>query len=230
MAKKKPYESQYLKYTLGGSQGYNPAQPQTVTTPAAPSTPAPQPFHAPDIRDASYNDQINSAWTNLGDTTASVAGQQALLRGRYGYADNNFTLDPSNPFGQAQLLTRAYQQSQAGTRNGYAARGQQTSGAYGRAQRGNLFNFQQRNDALQKSFLQDNASLLGQLTQANVGYRDAASQAAADALARSIQARNPGGQPAPVDTDPIVNVYYDANGNKVNVHASGRKATIKKKR
>lgn len=225
MASKK---SRYLKYTLGGSQGY---RPQTVTAPATSSAPAAPsaPPRAPDIRDATYNDQINSAWANLGDVTASVAGQQALLRGRYGYADDNFTVDPSNPFGQAQLLTRAFNQSRAGTQNSYAARGQMTSGAYNRAQAGNLFNYQQRNDALQKQFLQDNASLLGTLTQAQIGYRDAASQAAADALGRRISDRQ-GVLPTRVDTDPIVDVYYNAQGQKVNVHASGRKATIKRKR
>lgn len=173
----------------------------SAPAPAAPvsSAPAAAPYAppaAPDFRDATYNDVINAAWRQLGNSTSAVAGQQAMLRGRYGYADNNFTLDPNTPFGQAQMLQRSYDQTKSGTSNSYAARGQHTSGAYGRQQNANLFDFQQRNDTLQRSFLQDNANLLGSLTDAQNAYGATAVGAAADARDRAINARAPYGSGA----------------------------------
>jgi hypothetical protein len=180
----------------------------------------------PDFRDATYNDAINAGWKGLGDTTAYVAGQQNLLRNRYGYTDDSFTVDPNNPYGQAQLLKRSYDQTRAGTTTGYAARGQQLSGAFNRAQAANLFDYGQRNNALQNSYLSENAALLNQITQAQNNYaQNVVPGAAGDALARAIQSgQGAVSQPA---ADPIVRTYFDANGNKVNVHQSGRKATIK---
>lgn len=192
-----------LPYARGAFSGFARIDPSTwsggasVTTPSAPAaTPAPPaPPVAPDIRDATYNDTINNAWRNLGNTTAGIAGQQALLRGSYGYNEDG-SIDLTNPFSRAALLTRTYQQNRAGTENSYAARGQMTSGAYGRMQGANLYNYQQGQDQMQRAYLQENAALLSQLTAAQNAYGDTASGAAADALARSIQGRNAPGQPA----------------------------------
>jgi hypothetical protein len=159
---------------------------------SAPAAPAPPQYTAPDFRDATYNDVINQAWRNLGDFTAYTAGQQGLLRAQYGYTDDNFTIDPNNPFGQAQLLKRSFDQSRAGTQNSYAARGQQLSGAYGRQQNANLFNYQQSNDALQKSFAQRRAELLQALQDRTNQYGETAIGAAGEALQRSIANRNVG--------------------------------------
>lgn len=210
------------------SQYLNPTKhPQTIARNAVPTVGAGAAGSlTPDFRDSIYNDVISGGQRGLANTQAYVGGQQNLLRSRYGYLDDNFTVDPSNPYGQAQLLKRAFDQSRAGTENNYAARGQQTTGAYGRMQAENLNDYGQRNNALQLQFLADNAALLNQLTQAQDDYSTRiVPGAASDALGRAIQ-RGDGAVPA--NADPIVRTYFDAKGNKVNVHQSGRKATIKK--
>lgn len=233
MAKKKnPYATgSYagpagLEYLTGYGPGTSTWSGNSVTTPAASPTPT-APATAPDIRDATYNDAINNAWRNLGNTTASIAGQQALLRGSYGYNPDG-SVDLSNPFSRAALLTRTYQQNRAGTQNSYAARGQMTSGAYNRMQGSNLFNYQQGQDALQKSYLQENANLLAQLTGAQNQYGDTASQAAADALARSIQARN--ASTGAAATPAYQTVRAPGKDGKMytwHIYADGRRVAIK---
>jgi len=65
------------------------------------------------------------------------------------------------------LLKRNYDQTKEGTQNSYAARGQQTSGAYGRMQNQNLFQNQQQNDALQKEYLQGRSAIIARINAAN---------------------------------------------------------------
>lgn len=156
----------------------------------------PPAVNAPSIQDATYNDAISRGWRDLGYVTDYVAGQQGLLRNDYGYADDNFTVDPSNPFSRASLLKRSYDQSAAGTRTDYAARGQQTSGAYGRAQSENNFNFQQGSNALQNSYLSALAQLTLQQQQAQGTYGDVVAGAAGDALQRALAARQVGTPPS----------------------------------
>lgn len=178
-------------YAAPGSTPTATAPGSTRPVPSAPA--APPAVQAPSIQDATYNDVVNQAWQTLGNQTSYVAGQQGLLRSSYGYLDDNFTIDPSNPFGQAQLLKRSYDQSVKGTQGGYAARGQQTSGAYGRAQGTNTFNYQQGSNALQNAFLSQNAALIQQLRDAQSTYGGAVIGAGGDALQRAIAAR---GNPA----------------------------------
>lgn len=210
------------------SQYLNPIKhPQTYARNAVPTVGAGAAGSlTPDFRDSIYNDVVSGGQRGLANTQAYVGGQQNLLRNRYGYLDDSFTIDPSNPYGQAQLLKRSFDQSREGTQNSYAARGQMTSGAYGRMQAENLNDYGQRNNALQLQYLSDNAALINQLTQAQDDYSTRiVPGAASDALGRAISS----GAGA-VSTDPIVRTYFDAKGNKVNVHQSGRAATIKKRK
>jgi hypothetical protein len=211
---------------------YNPAKHPGAVVPGtiAPAT------VTPDFRDAIYNDVINAGQRNVANTQAQIAGQIGLLRNRYGYLDDSFNVDPNNPYGQAQLLKRSYDNSRQGTENSYASRGQMTSGAYGRMQASNLFDYGQRNNALQNSYLSENAQLQNQLQQARDNYAmNVVPQAAGDALSRAIQsgagAVSSGGSTSSNEAKhgPIVRSYFDANGNKVNVHQDGTPFTVKRK-
>lgn len=62
------------------------------------------------------------------------------------------TVDVSNPFSQAALLKRSYDQSVRGTTNSYAAQGQLYSGALENAQSENAFKNLQQQDSLLKQF------------------------------------------------------------------------------
>jgi len=201
------------------------------TAPSSVPAPAPAPtWDSPSIEDSQYRAYVDLATKNRDQRLAAIAGSAQQLRLNYGYLDDLKTIDPNNPFGQAQLLKRNYDQTRAGTQNSYAARGQQTSGAYQRMQGANLFGYQQRDDALQKSYDQARADLINQAIGVGTEYGDSTIGARGDALQRAIANRQGAYQTnaSQGQNDPIVNVYYDKNGNKVNVHQSGRKATIKK--
>ena len=189
MAKLSKYEQAARKNmeTLASRYGgYTP--PSSAPAPAAPP-PAPM-YGAASTHDAQYNAALGLAGLQRDNALASLAGNAERLRANYGYADDLHNIDPNNPFGQAQLLKRNYDQTVKGTTNSYAARGQQTSGAFNRMQGNNLFNFQQRDDALQKSYDQARADLLAQVAGVGNEYAGAAIGAEGDALSRALQNRN----------------------------------------
>lgn len=176
-------------------------KPVAVKAPMAPVRPAavaPRPSTAPAPAkpavlppDASY-DQSIAALTRQRDT--SLAGlatqrQQGFLN--YGYtqdAGGNLAFDPTNPYSQAAILKRNYEQSRAGTGINLAAQGQLYSGAYQNAQDYSNQQELQGSDALQKqmlAFLSKNtadASATGSQFEVGVG------QAGSDRLARAIEA------------------------------------------
>lgn len=165
----------------------------------APSAPAPS-YQAPDFRDAQYTDTMNLAGRNRDDLIAYLTGQQANLRSTYGYTDDNFTIDPNNPYGRAQLAKRVFDQSRRGTEGGYAARGQMTSGAYGRAQSNNLFNYQAAENQNRLGYATGSSEIAQRIREAQGAYGATEIQAGGEALARAIAARNAG--PAPQVTQP----------------------------
>jgi hypothetical protein len=156
---------------------------------APPSAPPPITYGAPSTHDSAYDASFALAGKSRDDVLAYLAGQAQQLRTNYGYADDNFTLDLTNPFGQAQLLKKSYDQSKTGTENSYASRGQQTTGAYNRMQGENLSQYQQGEDRLQKSYIADRANLAYQAQQALNQYGIDTTNAEGSALDRAIAAR-----------------------------------------
>lgn len=166
-----------------------PVAPKPAPAPVAPSPPPFNPNVLPP--DASY-DQSIGALTRQRDT--SLAGLATQRQGgllNYGYtqdAGGNLAFDPTNPYSQAAILKRNYEQSRAGTGISLAAQGQLYSGAYQNAQDYSNQQELQGSDALQKqmlAFLSKNtadASAAGSQFEVGVG------QAGSDRLARAIEA------------------------------------------
>lgn len=197
--------------------------------------PAPEPaptYGAPSTHDAQYNNTIASLMAQRDQALAAIAGNAQRLRLNYGYTDDSHTLDPNNPFGQAQLLKRSYDQTKTGTQNSYAARGQMTSGAYTRMQGQNLFNFQQRDDSLQKAYDQARAQLISQAAGVGSEYGSNVIGAEGDALSRALAARSaysttPNTAALIASTgDRLVSSKKRKDGKTVNRYASGRVAVF----
>lgn len=114
----------------------HPHRPHTASaapTPGAPAAPAAPgdvlpPATSPELLAAQAAANQNIALGNATDTW-----QIGQLRNDYGY-DASGNVDPSNPYSQAALLQKHYQQSQRGNLNSYADRGQLYSGALQNAQ------------------------------------------------------------------------------------------------
>jgi hypothetical protein len=174
-----------------------PAAPSPYTAPSytAPAAAAPSPspltFGSAGTHDSAYDAAVALAARNRDNELAAATGDADLLRRSYGFAGvDDFTIDPNNPFGRAQLLKRQYDQAKEGTQNSYGDRGQQTSGAYVRAQSSNLFRNQQANDALQKDYLQGRAQILARVNAANSQYGSDAINAGLGGLDRALSARD----------------------------------------
>ena len=160
--------------------------PQSVAAPAA--TPqvadvAVSPSVVPP--DASYEASV-AGLTQQRDQTLTALQQQrqqALLQ--YGYtqdATGSLAFDATNPFSQAALLKRNYDQAQSGNVNSYAARGQLYSGALQNAQNETGFQNQRQNDTLQKGLLAFLAKNTGDAASAGTNYDLGVGQAQGQAL------------------------------------------------
>jgi hypothetical protein len=216
-----PKRKQTGKVTSGDRYG---AVDYSAPSVAAPAAPAPT-YGAPSTEDSQYRATVELAGLNRDQQLAAIAGQGERLRLNYGYLDDAKTLDPNNPFGQAQLLKRNYDQTKSGTTNSYAARGQQTSGAYNRMQGANLFNYQQGDDRLQKSFDDAKAQLINQAVGVGTDYGSSVIGAKGDAVARAIAARN-GVPQSPQSSDKLLSSTKRKDGKTVNRYASGRVAVF----
>ena len=188
-------------------------------------------YGAPSTHDAQYNATIGQGTRSLADQLAAIAGNAQRLRLNYGYTDDAHTLDPNNPYGQAQLLKKNYDQTRTGTTNSYASRGQQTSGAFNRMQGANLDQYLQRDDALQKSYDQARADLINQATQAQNDFASGLMGAEGDALSRAIANRAAYQQAGPqsyaqATGDRLISSTKRKDGKTVNRYASGRVAVF----
>lgn len=219
--KKKGYGISTGKVNVGSGLGAGFLPPQ--------NDPAPT-YGAPSTHDAQWKATTDAAVFARDKALAAIAGNGDRLRLNYGYLDDAGTLDPNNPFGQAQLLKRNYDQTRTGTENSYAARGQMTSGAYGRMQGQNLFNFQQRDDSLRKSYDQARADLTNQATQVGNEYQQSAIGAEGDALSRALANRaayqTNGNSYTAATGDRLISSTKRKDGKTVNRYASGRVAVF----
>lgn len=174
-----------VRNTAGPTPYAVPAAPAPVIAPVAPAT-------TPLPPDASY-EQTLAALAKQRDSTITSLGQQRQqgLLG-YGYTEapgGALGFDPTNPFSQAAVLKRNYDQARTGNTTSYAARGQLYAGSLQTAQdesgRGEL----QASDALQKQL----GAFLARNTQARFkagsDYDLGAGQALGDSIARA--ASNP---------------------------------------
>src|SRR5206468_1113647 len=126
---------------------FTPTSASTFGT-AAPATAAVQSPTAPPV-DPLYDQQIAGLGRTKGDTLADLTRQRTAGLLGYGYnatygADGlvqSLTYDPNNPYSQAALARKVYQQSKTGTTNSLAARGLLYSSAMNNAQDANDTNY-----------------------------------------------------------------------------------------
>lgn len=111
--------------------------------------------------DAALTAANNAATYGYNNAVAQIDAQEPLIRRQYGF-DEAGGLDPSNPFGKAQLLKRSYDQAQRGNTNSYASRGQLYSGALQRAKDDAQFGYQANDAALRGQYGQQLAGLAAQ--------------------------------------------------------------------
>lgn len=152
--------------------------------------------------DSTYNANQSGIQQNLNNLKSALLGQGVNLGQNYGVsfdasptaanplAATNYrvedNVDVSNPFSKAGLLKRTYQQSRRGTTNSYAANGQLYSGALGRAQDSNTFNYLQGQDALLKNFQSTYGNLINQYLAGQQAATSQQQQNQNDAINRAI--------------------------------------------
>jgi hypothetical protein len=132
------------------AQAQSAGQVQAAQAPAAAaaaaqgSTPdvAPQPY------DPNLELQKLSAGFNQGLANSEATYQQGQTAYQTGYNADG-TVNSANPYNQAALLQRNYQQAKLGTTNSLASAGQLYSGAMANAQGANDFNYSSASNALQ---------------------------------------------------------------------------------
>lgn len=179
--------------------------PPVAAPPAYSPPPAAAPPQTPLPPDAGY-EQTVAALGQRRDSTIAGLGQQRQqgLLG-YGYTEDPtgaLGFDPANPFSQAAVLKRNYDQSRAGNTTSYAGRGQLYAGSLQTAQDTTNRGEMQASDVLQKQA----GAFLARNTQnrfkAGSDYEMGVGQALSDSIARA--ASNPAYETvtAPPDAPP----------------------------
>lgn len=167
-----------------------------VPRPVAPAppavAPAPRPFNPNALPpDALYEQQIAGLGRQRDTTLAGLATQRQGSLLDYGYtqgAGGALAFDPTNPYSQAAIMKRHYNESRAGSGVSLAAQGQLYSGAYQNAQ--DYANKQelQSSDALQKQLLAFLSRNTQQAAEAGNAYETGVGTAGGDRLGRAIEA------------------------------------------
>lgn len=153
----------------GGYYGYHPTYPNNTPNPGVPApAPAPAPA-APSPASGAGGAPAGSAaaqaaggpapWVYLDPvwqaTQAGLGRDQQLAQQTLAYGRNQIEQqygfsDTSNPFSQAAMLTRAYQQNTARTTN--SAGNDLYSSSYQRNQDSNRYNYEQQTDAARRAY------------------------------------------------------------------------------
>lgn len=109
------------------------------------------PNAAPPI-DPIYNQQVGAATKTRDDAIAYLGDQRNQGLASFGY-NQQLQFDPNNPFSQAAMLKRSYDQARTGSFNRVAAQGGLYSGSMQNAQADVNFRQQSAEDALKKRLI-----------------------------------------------------------------------------
>lgn len=173
------------------SPTYKPSLPAPATSSAATGSASPGPATLP--LDPSYDATLAALTHSRDDSLAGLAQQQTSTLSNYGYGATfddqgnvtGLTFDPSNPYSQAALLRKNYQQAKTGTANSMAARGQLYAGASQQAQDIQDNSYLQREDALQKALTSALVGLAQRRRQVGTNFETQSAQAFGDRVARA---------------------------------------------
>jgi hypothetical protein len=176
---------------------------QLAPTPGRPGAPSAPPPPAPLPPDPAYLARIGALANDRDHTIAGLAQQRGQGLLQYGYTEGPggaLTFDAANPFSQAALLKRNYDNARTGNTTSLAARGQLYAGSLQNAQNETGHQQQVGEDQLQRAllaFIARNDTAVG---QAGVDYQLGASGALGDSIARAPD--SPLYSPVVVDTGP----------------------------
>jgi hypothetical protein len=126
-----------------GPNGKPVASASAAPSPAAPDTSGPPP-------DPALMAQQNAANTTIGLGNAWDTYQTGQINANFGNLDNPGSDAASNPYSQAALAYKRYNESQAGSLNSYAERGQLYAGSLQNATEANAGNYSQNIAGLRK--------------------------------------------------------------------------------
>lgn len=132
--------------TIKGTSTMSPA-PAPSSPITGPAAPAPPPMPAATY-DSIYNNDLASAQAGYDTSLAGINLQRGRVAFDTGFGANG-QVDLSNPYNQALMLQRSYEQGQRGTTNSMAAAGQLYSGANQRAHDEGTFQYERSRNTLQ---------------------------------------------------------------------------------
>lgn len=157
--------------TWGGAARYAKPTPSNPAPAQAPAQPAPAP--QPSASDIAYSSptiapQLAANDTNLADTYTGLgvsfdpSGAPVYSGGSYFQGAQNFGVDESgnliaqgdtrfNPFSEAELMKKAFNERKNATVNSYAGRNQLYAGSLNNAQTGDATSYAQNYNALQRN-------------------------------------------------------------------------------
>jgi hypothetical protein len=138
--------------------------------------PTPLPFNA------EYESTVGRLNRDKANTQADIAGQRLATESQFGFGN-----DTSNPFSQARLLERQYQQRRSGTTNSYAGAGQLYSGALSNQRNADSFAGQQSLDTALREYQTRLADLNAGELKSQTGYDDSLAAAEAKRLEAALQ-------------------------------------------
>jgi len=208
--------------------------PTPTAAPSAPAGPAPLPV------DPVYQNQLGGLARSRDDALTGLAGEQTRALSDYGYnasfdasgGVSSLAFDPNNPFSQAALLRKHYQQSKSATTNSMASRGQLYAGALQTALDRDDVNFQQGDDRLQKALTGSLSDISDRRRRALADYEFGAGSALSESVGRAQE--NPLYEPTPpskpAGEKPQVVEGKDSKGNPGKWHIyKDRKVFVRKR-
>lgn len=140
---------------LGITDGFRPGTGAPAGTPAVGALPGPEKPKAGPPIDPIYDAQVGAAQKTRSDKIAGLGQQRIAGLSDFGYTETGGVLafDPNNPFSQAALLKRNYDNARRGNVTSLAARGQLYAGSLQNAQANTNFGQGADNNGLQKRLL-----------------------------------------------------------------------------
>ena len=165
--------------------------------------------------DPVYQQTIGALGKSLTDTLAGISQQRTAGLQTYGYTEDPTThaiaYDPNNPYSQAALLRKNYQQAKTGNTNSYAASGQLYAGSLQNAQDKATGDFNQADNNLTRAVI----NFLANNTQASTTATDNYNTSAGQALGQSV---------ANAPNSPLYNPSATGSGGVYSTDANGNVA------
>jgi hypothetical protein len=183
--------------TIPGPFPAGPNAPQVSKPPSPPRRPPPPRQPAPLPPDPQYTLAQGAAQQQLNTTLSGIQYNRTRAQQEYGFDDT------SDPYNRAAMLERAYHQSQSGTLNQEAGRGQLYSGALQSNLDEGRYQYERNRSDLRRQYEDLLHGYTQSEAQARAGYRTTLAGAEGDRIDRALanQPEDPG-KPAKQGTNP----------------------------